>query len=85
MQTNLVGDGMDYASYYRKFQADCERFGEDGFFAEGEEENPGSIWVRFTDQEMIDMAVGGAGVRGVGDELARRGLLDKVPGNNWGE
>ena len=74
---------MKYAKYYKRFQADCELMGTDEIVFDLE--NPGSEWTDVTDEQLIDMAVNGAGLRGVGDELARRNLLDQVPGNNWGE
>lgn len=77
---------MDYASYYRQFEANCELMGCDEFYEDGENpDDPGALFRRFTDQQMIDMAVAGAGVKGVGEEVARRGLLDRVPGDHWGE
>lgn len=76
---------MKYADYYRQFQADAQMMGDDEVLTPDELDDPSSIWRGLTDQQLIDMAAGGAGIKGVGDEIARRGLLDQVPGDNWGE
>ena len=71
---------MDFATYYKQFVADCELMGADEFCEYGNDDGFHVV----NDQQLIALAVNGAGVGAVGHELARRGLLNKVPGEDWG-
>ena len=71
---------MKYADYYRQSIADLNRFGADDI----DDDDPATKYRQITDQQIIDACAMGMGVRGYGDEAARRGLLDKIPGDNWG-
>ena len=74
---------MDYASFYREYLADCERMGYDEVCASPS--SGGEGWHNYTDQQLIAIATQRKlGVGDIGHELEARGLLNKIPGNDWG-
>ena len=72
---------MKFAAFYKQHLADVEMMEADECECEDS-----SGWDIYTDQQLIDALISGiAGVDDAGHELARRGSLYKVPGNDWGE
>jgi hypothetical protein len=73
---------VNYADYYHQTMREADDMNADEVLCD---ENEHSNWNMYSDEELIAAVVDGNGGPGdVGHELAYRGILHRVPGNDWG-
>lgn len=71
---------MKFTEFYKEYLDGVEEFESDEVHCCEDD-----AMSRLSDQELIDALVAGtAGPGDAGEELARRGKLHTVPGDNWG-
>lgn len=73
---------MNYVDYYHQTMREADEMNADEVLCD---EDTYSGWKIYSDDELIAAIVNGDGGPGdVGRELAHRGILHRVPGDDWG-